>query len=92
MNTILNEGDAELMAEFIVAQSKLSKNEIEAWSEEEDFIADHILDFIEYAIGFNIRDEAYENGCTVNGNQFSSMDLDSGYDYIQLSTDIINAH
>lgn len=92
MNTILNEDDAELMAEFIVAQSKLSKNEIEAWSEEEDFIADHILDFIEYAIGFNIRDEAYENGCTVNGNQFSSMDLDSGYDYIQLSTDIINAH
>ena len=79
------------MAEFIVAQSKLSKHEIEAWSEEEDFIADHILDFIEYAIGFNIRDAAYENGCTVCGNQFSSMDLDSGYDYIQLSKDIINS-
>jgi hypothetical protein len=92
MNTILNEDNAELMAEFIVAQSKLSKNEVEAWSEEEDFIADHILDFIEFAIGFNIRDEAYENGCTVSGNQFSSMDLDSGYDYIQLSKDIINAH
>lgn len=91
MYTILDENDAELMAEFIVAQSKLSKHEIEAWSEEEDFIADHILDFIEYAIGFNIRDEAYENGCTVYGNQFSSMDLDSGYDYIKLSEDIINA-
>jgi hypothetical protein len=91
MHTIFNENDAELMAEFIVAQSKLSKHEIEAWSEEEDFIADHILDFIEYAIGFNIRDAAYENGCTVCGNQFSSMDLDSGYDYIQLSKDIIKA-
>ena len=91
MHTIFNENDAELMAEFIVAQSKLSKHEIEAWSEEEDFIADHILDFIEYAIGFNIRDAAYENGCTVCGNQFSSMDLDSGYDYIQLSKDIINS-
>lgn len=91
LHTIFNENDAELMAEFIVAQSKLSKHEIEAWSEEEDFIADHILDFIEYAIGFNIRDSAYENGCTVYGNQFSSMDLDSGYDYIQLSKDIINS-
>jgi len=91
MHTIFNENDADLMAEFIVAQSKLSKHEIEAWSEEEDFVADHILDFIEYAIGFNIRDAAYENGCTVYGNQFSSMDLDSGYDYIQLSKDIINS-
>ncbi len=90
MNPILIEDDAQLMAEFIVAQSKISKNEIEEWSEEEDFIADHILDFIEYAVGFDIRNEAYENGCTVYGTQFISMDLDSGYDYLQLSNDIID--
>jgi hypothetical protein len=92
MNPILNEDDAQLMAEFIVAQSKISKNEIEEWSEEEDFIADHILDFIEYAVGFDIRNEAYENGCTVYGTQFISMDLDSGYDYLQLSNDIIDTY
>jgi hypothetical protein len=92
MNPILIEGDAQLMAEFIVAQSKISKNEIEEWSEEEDFIADHILDFIEYAVGFDIRNEAYENGCTVYGTQFISMDLDSGYDYLQLSNDIIDTY
>ena len=54
MYTILDENDSELMAEFIIAQSKISKLEIEAWSEEDDFVADHILDFIQYAIGFDI--------------------------------------
>ena len=66
--------------------------EIEAWSEEDDFVADHILDFIQYAIGFDIRDEAYENGCSVCGTQFISMDLDSGYDYLLLAENIINAN
>lgn len=92
MYTILDENDSELMAEFIIAQSKISKLEIEAWSEEDDFVADHILDFIQYAIGFDIRDEAYENGCSVCGTQFISMDLDSGYDYLLLAENIINAN
>lgn len=92
MYTILDENDSELMAEFIIAQSKISKLEIEAWSEEDDFVADHILDFIQYAIGFDIRDEAYENGCSVCGSQFISMDLDSGYDYLLLAENIINAN
>ena len=92
MYTILDENDSELMAEFIIAQSKISKLEIEAWSEEDDFVADHILDFIQYAIGFDIRDDAYENGCSVCGTQFISMNLDSGYDYLLLSENIINAN
>ena len=92
MYTILDENDAELMAEFIIAQSKISKIEIEAWSEDDDFVADHILDFIQYAIGFDIRDDAYENGCSVCGTQFISMDLDSGYDYLLLAENIINAN
>jgi hypothetical protein len=92
MYTILDENDRELMAEFIIAQSKISKIEIEEWSEEEDFVADHILDFIQYAVGFDIRDEEYEQGCIVYGTQFISMDLDSGYDYLQLAENIINAN
>lgn len=92
MYTILDENDGELMAEFIIAQSKISKIEIEAWSEEDDFVADHILDFIQYAIGFDIRDDAYENGCSVCGTQFISMNLDSGYDYLLLAENIINAN
>lgn len=92
MYTILDENDGELMAEFIIAQSKISKIEIEAWSEEDDFVADHILDFIQYAIGFDIRDDDYENGCSVCGTKFISMDLDSGYDYLLLAENIINAN
>lgn len=92
MTTIIQEKDPQFMAEFIVAQSKLSKIEIEEWYDSDDFIADHILDFITYAFGFDVRSEEYANECTVLEHSFISMNYESGYDYVKLSSDIIETY
>jgi len=87
INTLVNLDNEEILAEFIFSQS-CSNEDIET-NDDGDWLADLTIDILEYVFNKNMNSEKYENGCTLDGNHFGDG-VDSGYDYLKASREIIN--
>jgi hypothetical protein len=74
----------DLIAEFIYSQSCSQEN-----IDSEDWIADLALDILRYIFEKDIHDESYESECILEGYYFGGA-AESGYDYKQLSKDLID--
>ena len=85
IKTLINSDNEEMVAEFIYAQS-CSQLDIDS----EDWIADLTIDILYYIFNKNIQDDEYSNECSIDGYYFG-VAADSGYNYLQLSRDLIDA-
>ena len=86
INTLVNLDSEQILAEFIFSQS-CSNEDID--TNEGDWLADLTIDILEYVFNKNMNSEEYENGCTLEGYYFGDG-VDSGYDYLKASREIID--
>jgi hypothetical protein len=89
IDSVIEENDAELLAEFIFSISGSNSNGVE---DEDNAISDSILDLIKFSFGIDIHDEKYSGGCSIIPYLYIDNEVESGYDYINLSQDLIDSN
>ena len=84
LDTVVEQNDAEELAEFIFSISASSHSEL---SDDDNAIPDQILDVLK-ALGYNVHE--FEGSSEISANYYLKSSVSSGYDYIAFSESIIS--
>jgi hypothetical protein len=84
LDTVVEQNDAEELAEFIFSISASNHSEL---SDDDNAIPDQILDVLK-ALGYDVHD--FEGSSEISANYYLKSSVSSGYDYIAFSESIIS--
>jgi hypothetical protein len=84
LDTVVEQNDAEELAEFIFSISASNHSEL---SDDDNAIPDQILDVLK-ALGYDLHE--FEGSSEISANYYLKSAVSSGYDYIAFSESIIS--
>ena len=84
LDTVVEQNDAEELAEFIFSISASSLSEL---SDDDNAIPDQILEVLK-ALGYDVHE--FEGSSEISANYYLKSSVSSGYDYIAFSESIIS--